>query len=103
MTTILIPTLILSVLFIAWSLRVIFSFPGKPFAKAVVACLSLAVAIACAIGAINDGAPEQLGLVAVFIGVHIGAVISYTAGQMLARADSRLSSEAKESARNQRV
>lgn len=103
MTTFLIPTLIVAGLFIAWSLRVIFTFPGRLITKAVVACLSLAVAIACAIGAIEDAAPQELGLVAVFIGIHISAVISYTANQILARLDCRSSSEAKESAPNQRI
>jgi predicted Na+-dependent transporter len=102
MTTFLIPTLIVAGLFIAWSLRVTFSFPGKLVIKAAVACLSLLVAIACAIGAIHDRAPEQLGLVVVFIGIHISAVISYTAGQILARLDSCSSSQAKYSAPNQK-
>ncbi len=97
-TTFLIPTVIVAGLFIAWGLRVTFSFPGRLVTKAVVACLSLVLAIACAIGAINDAAPQQLGLVAVFIGIHISAVISYTAGQILARLDSRSPSQAEGSA-----
>ena len=102
MTTFLIPTVVVAGLFIAWCLRVTFSFPGKLVTKAVVACLSLLLAIVCAIGAINDGAPQQLGLVAVFLGIHISAVISYAAGQILARFDSCSSAQTKDSAPNQK-
>ena len=93
-TSFFLPILVVVGFFVLWSIRVTLSLRGAPIAKGVIACVSIILAIACAIGAISDNDPAQVGLVVVFAAIHVGALISYAASHILARLGSASSSDA---------